>query len=253
LIDLAHAAGGDAPLPAAPSVVDIEDIQRLVGNEQLLAIVKIAGDLETRIKTWTERHSVASQRRPIWELTGRLARHAAGLAPAVPYLDQIEAIRRERLLLDPSDPISTIRVGLASLLRDSVQQANSVLEDAYGHAVAELAANLDWRALPAAQQEEVKTAVGLLPRSAPQIATDEQLVGYLDRTPLASFQTELDAIPGRVTRAIEEAARRQVGPELQTIKIEPATLRTEADVARWTSQLQARLVAALRQGPVLIK
>src|SRR6185312_15685281 len=53
LISLAGAAGGDAPAPVAPATVDIEDIQRLVGNEQLVAIKAEAADWEQRIKDWT--------------------------------------------------------------------------------------------------------------------------------------------------------------------------------------------------------
>lgn len=253
LIELARAAGGDPPFPTMPSVVDLEDIQRLLGNEQLLAIIKITGDLEARIKTWTEVRNIANQRRPIWELTERLARHAKRLDTASSYLEQIEAIRRDRLLLDRSDPVSTLRLELASLLRNSVQQAITMLVEAYGQATADLAGNSNWQALPATQQEEIKSAVGLMPPSKPQISTDEQLVVYLDQAPLASLRTDLDAIPGRVARAIEEAARRQVGPELQSLKVESATLRTEDDVTQWVTRLRDRLIAALRQGPVLIK
>ena len=50
LIALAKSAGGDAPLPAGPATTEIEDIQRLVGNEQLVAIKDKATDWEGKIK-----------------------------------------------------------------------------------------------------------------------------------------------------------------------------------------------------------
>src|SRR5262249_38678873 len=53
LIALAKSAGGDPPMPIAPSVTEIEDIQRLAGNEQLVAIKNKATDWEAKIKFWT--------------------------------------------------------------------------------------------------------------------------------------------------------------------------------------------------------
>lgn len=53
LIVLAKAAGGEAPVPAAPSTTEIKDIQRLVGNEQLVAIKTKATEWENRIKAWS--------------------------------------------------------------------------------------------------------------------------------------------------------------------------------------------------------
>ena len=77
--NLARSAGGDAPLPAPPSTTDIEDIQRLVGNEQLVAIKDKAADLGVRIKDWTAARDLAAKRLPTWAMVERLARHAGDL------------------------------------------------------------------------------------------------------------------------------------------------------------------------------
>ena len=54
-IALAKSAGGDAPLPSSPATTEIEDTQRLVGNEQLVAIKAKAPDWEDKIKAWATR------------------------------------------------------------------------------------------------------------------------------------------------------------------------------------------------------
>jgi hypothetical protein len=68
----------------------IEDIQRLVGNDQLVAITAKAHDWEDKIKVWTITRDLIAQRAPTWSLVERLAKHASGLAEAKPHLDQIE-------------------------------------------------------------------------------------------------------------------------------------------------------------------
>jgi hypothetical protein len=122
LILLAKSAGGEAPLPASPTITEIEDTQRLVGSEQLVAIKTKVPEWEDKIKAWTTLRDLIGQRVPTWSLVERLAKHAAPMAEAKPHLDQIEAIRNQRLLLENSDPANAIRVALAGLLRDAVQK-----------------------------------------------------------------------------------------------------------------------------------
>ena len=143
-IALARSAGGDAPLPSSPATTEIEDTQRLVGNEQLVAIKTKAPDWEDKIKAWTTTRDLITQRLPTWNLVGRLAKHAAAMPAAKPHLEQIEAVRSQRLLLEKADPASAIRVALAGLLRDAVQKGRTDYETAFGAAMASLASNSVW-------------------------------------------------------------------------------------------------------------
>ena len=111
LIALAKAAGGDAPLPAAPAVTEMEDVQRLIGNEQLVAIKNKATEWEDRIKAWGGTRDLIARRLPAWGIVGRLAKHAAEIPEAKPQLDQIDAIRSQRLLLEAADPANTCPPG----------------------------------------------------------------------------------------------------------------------------------------------
>ena len=251
LIELARSAGGASPLPAVPPTADIEDIQRLVGNEQLLMIKAKAEDLEERIKTWTTLRDLADQRKPVWDLAERLAKHADALGEAKPFLVQIEAIREQRLLLQRSDPVASIRVEFAGLLRATVQRAFAAHAEAYERALASLTSNEVWMAISTADQESIKTTIGLSAPLRPAVSTDEALVAYLDVKPLAATQTEIDAVPGRVFQAIERAAK-LLAPDVQTIVLERVTLRTEVDVNNWLERQRTKLVAAVRQGPILV-
>ncbi len=250
-IALARSAGGDAPLPSSPATTEIEDIQRLVGNEQLVAIKFKAPDWEDEIKAWTTTRDLIAQRLPTWNLIEQLAKHAATMPAAKPHLEQIEAVRSQRLLLEKADPASAIRVALAGLLRDAVQKGRSDYETAFGAAMASLASNSVWMKVPQADQETIKAAVGLSAQSKPDIASDDALVGHLDQKPLSNIQAEIDAIAGRVALAIERAAR-LLEPKVQTVTLERSTLRDAAEVEAWVKRQTATLIEAVRNGPVLV-
>lgn len=250
-IALAKSAGGDAPLPSSPPTSEMEDTQRLVGNEQLVAIKSKAPDWEDKIKAWTTTRDLIARRLPTWNLVDRLARHAAAISEAKPHLEQIEAVRSQRLLLEKADPASAIRVALASLLRDAVQKGRTDHETAFGAAMASLANNSVWTKVLPADQDAIKAAVGLSAPSKPDIASDDALVAHLGQKPLSNIQAEIDAIAGRVALAIERGAR-LLEPKVQTITLERSTLRDAAEVEAWVQRQATTLIEAVRHGPVLV-
>ncbi len=251
LIALAKATGGEAPLPSAPATTEIEDIQRLVGNEQLVAIKDKAPAWEERIKEWSGTRDLIATRLPAWDIVSRLAKHADGVPEAKPHLDEIEAIRAQRLLLEPADPANTVRQALSALLRDAVQKGHASHEKAFSDALASLASNSVWAKVKPEDQDNIKSAVGLTAPSKPDVSSDEALASTLDRKPLVGIQAEIDAIAGRVNQAIERAAR-LLEPKVQTVTLERSTLRDAAEVEAWIERQKATLLAKIADGPVLV-
>jgi hypothetical protein len=251
LIGLAKAAGGDAPLPAPPAVTEIEDVQRLIGNEQLVAIKNKATEWEDRIKAWGGTRDLIAARLPAWGIVGRLAKHAAEIPEAKPQLDQIDAIRAQRLLLETADPANTVRQTLAGVLRDAVRKGHAAHEAAFSAAIATLATNGIWANLKPSDQNSIKSSVGLTAPSKPDVATDEALANTLDRKPLAGILAEVDAVTGRVNQAIERAAR-ILEPKVQTVTLERSTLRNSAEVEAWIDRQKTMLLSKVASGPVLV-
>ncbi|MBI1919696.1 MAG: BREX system P-loop protein BrxC [Geobacter sp.] len=251
LLSLGRSAGGAAPLPAAPAVTDIGDIQRLVGNEQLVAIKDKAADFEAKIKDWKAISELVTQRKPVWDNVVSLSTHAQGLAGAESHLDQIAAIRDQRLLLEPSDPVAPIRLAVAGLLRDAVNTIVTEYGTALDAGLKSLDANDLWQKLNPADRETIKTAVGLVPLTKHDIASDESLLAHLSTKSLDATRTEIDAISGRIQQAIERAAK-ILEPKVQHITLERTTLRNESDVNGWLERQREKLTEAVKQGPVLI-
>ena len=252
MIDLAATAGGEPPLPAPPSVTEIEDIQRLTGNEQLFAIKDKATDWEEKIKSWKAAATLAADRRPRWERIERLARHAAALDEAKPNIGEMESLRSGRHLLDDSDPASALQKGLADALRTTVHQRLKGHQAAFDKAVETLRSSDVWSRIEAPQQATIQQEVGLAAPTAPDVSTDEALADRLDRVPLDAMQAEIDAVAGRVAQAIERAAK-LLEPEVQTVPLERATLKDAAEVDHWVERQRQRLHDAVANGPVLVQ
>lgn len=251
LLDLARSSGGNPPLPAISGITILEDIEKLVGNEQFVAIKDQAKALEQHIAQWTALRDLAKERVPKWELANRLAHRAQGLPEAEPHREQLDAIRDGRQLLESSDPVTPQCKALADLLRKKVKAAQAEHEKVYKQALDTLKANDSWKQLDASEQQTVLAEVGLSAPSQPDVSSDDKLSTHLDASPLSAAQAEIDAVSSRMSQAIQKAAKR-LEPEVQTVTLERATLRTETDVDAWVERQRKRVLGALKKGPVLI-
>lgn len=252
LLEYARTSGGEPPLPLPPPVADVEDLTRLVGNEQLRAIKDRSADIESKIKNWTERGNLVSQRRPVWETVEQLAGHARGLDGAKSHFDQIEAIRDQRLLLEPNDPVASVRTGLGDCLRTAVKEAHEALSTACESALSTLAGSDLWKKLKNGDQESILRSVGLVAPGKPDVSSDSALLSHLNAHPLSAARTEIDAVPGRLQQAIEQAAK-LLEPKVQPVSLERATLRSAPEVEAWLERTRAQLLEAVQHGPILVK
>lgn len=247
----AQSAGGDPPLPACPATPSIADLQALVGNEQLTAILAAEGALQGAFVEWSKRRSLVDQRLPQWRLAERMAAHASELPSAADPVAQLESVRAGRLLLEATDPVSPLRVALATVLRAALNEAHERHQSVHATGMDELRAHEAWSRLSSGQQSEILTAVGLAWPPALDVSSDEALLAALDRSRLSARLAEADAVAGRVERAIETAAK-LVDPQSTVISLERATLRTEADVEAWLGRQRRTLLEGIQRGPVII-
>lgn len=251
LAALAAAAGGQPPLPPAADSAAIQDIQRLVGNEQLAAIRQQQAAFETCIDEWGKARRLAAERLPTWALAERLAHHAAPLAEAGESRAQLAAVRDGRLLLEPNDPVTPLRAELSRRLRKAVKELAEAQRLAYEAALARLAADAIWAQLTESDRVRLLAEVGLLEPVEDNPTSDEALVAGLEARPLTARQAEVDAIASRAQRAVERAAK-LLEPKVQPVSLERAMLRSEEEVRDWLTRQETRLLEAVRRGPVQV-
>ena len=251
LLDLANAAGGEAPLPAPPDTTKVQDLRRLAGTDRLGAILQAKDELEQAITDWTRLRDCSAQRVPAWKVLERLLAHARALPIASQAQPEVDAIRSARSLLENSDHVTPIRSRLTAALRAAVTEQAQALQQAYDEAMTTLASSDPWRALDQAARDEILHEVGLRPPVAPTLATDDDLLRELDRQALDARADAVAAVPARVNKAMELAARK-IQPQARRVPLRPATLESEDEVKAWLAEHEKKLLAAVKDAPVII-
>ncbi len=89
---------------------------------------------------------------------------------------------------------------------------------------------------------------------APEIsvASAEDIIATLDRTPLAALADRVAAIPSRFT-SILIAAAELMEPDAQFVRVQRRLLKTEAAIQTWVGEMRKTLKTALDKGAVMIR
>jgi hypothetical protein len=192
------------------------------------------------------------QREPSWKTLERLEAHAGTLSSAEDVRKQIRAIRLERRLLDSTDPLPSLRSELTEQLRKALNTVQSAHQAAYTAGLSQLAANSTWQQLTAEQQQTILQDVGLTAPAKPDTGTDLSILAALDQRNLATRAAEADAVSGRVSNALKEAAI-LLEPKVRQVAVEKALLKTAEDVRHWTERQQMALLKAVEKGPIQVQ
>lgn len=251
LLELGSGTGGAPPLPDSPNLMALEELNSIVGGPQIKALAARAETLEKRIVEWTKTKELVDARKPTWDIVERLAKHAHSIEAASDALKQVGAVRTQRLLLESTDPVAPLRSTLADALRKAVLEAHAALEAAYAKGITSLETSSLWPRLTDADRSTILASVDLLPVAPLELSTDVALLSALDARSVSARNAETDAVPGRVQKALEKAAR-HLEPMVRSISIERSTLATADDVDAWVERQKKTLVEAIKDGPVLV-
>jgi hypothetical protein len=252
LRSLGESAGGEAPLPAAPRLMLEDEAQAHAGNALLRLLLERKIEIEQAIESWRERAKLKSERIARWRTAERLARHAEPFPEAATDLIELKGIREGRQLLEPTDPLPAPMRRLRELLTKRLTTAHQQLTESVREALDALSANPVWAALELAQKEAILAEVGLKLPAQPDVSDDERLAESLDRRPLGQWQAEIRGVADLKVGAAQKAAQLSA-PQTQRAMIERGTIvRTEDEVDAWVGRQRATLVAAVKQGPVVI-
>ncbi len=257
LAQLGGCAGGPAPLPTVPDTAFVDDFKHLAGNEQLAEIHSRKDDLERQIEEWTALGKRVRDRMPAWEQATAFRRHAQGLPEVNDVGPELDAIGTQRSLLTDTDQVGPLVGKLAGALRRALAQRHAELAAAIETATVTLAGDATWSELDAGVRDEILRQERLQAPPTPSVATDDDLRSALDARPLNAWQSEIDAVATRTTRALEEASRRLAAKDREhratIIEVRRGTLADETSVREWLHEHEEKLVEAVKAGPVILR
>jgi hypothetical protein len=251
VIGLAESAGGEPPLPERPDSAELKKMRNLSGNELIADIYDKRDELKSQASSWTRSGELAQERLAAWDRLEEFLRFADALPFAAEPVEQSEAIRSGRRLLDEPDPISPIAASLCDGLRAALGDAYGRYERAFDAGQAQLAADLQWGRLDEAKRTQILTTVGLRLAPPPALGTEAEILTSLRDATIFEWDYRADAIPAKVGQARERAAK-ELEPKAQRFTPPAAHLASAEDVDRYVADLKDELLRHIDEGPVII-
>jgi len=252
LLDLAQAAGGEAPLPPTPDSTLIQKLSNESGNAQFVAIFEARDELAACFKLWQQASTRKLERLPRWQLLQRLLVHADKLVVAAKVKPQVTAIVQDRSLLHDLDPVKPLIQELSSELRQALQMARQYLIDVRERELKSVEVTEEWQKLPDTTWQKILQMRGLGPVPELQVATEDALLTTLDAKPLAAWRDSAEVVPTRMRGAREEAAK-LLEPQAVRVRPKSTTLRTADEVNAYVEGLRSEIMQQIEQGnPVIL-
>lgn len=251
LAQRANSMSGQAPQPDIALPIGIEQVKTTSGNDRVHALLAAKHEL----RDFAERLDKLEKRRPsrltALETARALVRAAADLDSSLEARTRFEAFEKTRELLADTDQITPIMTDLAGAVREAVNQAAEVLEQARQLAVEGLRRQPAWAALDAAKQEQLLAEHSLKPEGKPELGDADAVLKAVQQRPLASWGAVLDAVPTRAAKALEAAVRLSA-PKAGTVVVPTATLNRVEDVEPYLADLRAKLTQALAEHDTVV-
>ncbi len=246
-------SGGEPPLPPPVSSTLLKELRGLSGPEQLKAILEAKDQLK---ELWDQACSLVDckqKRQPGWERLHALLQQAQGLEIVQELEPQVEAIRSQRTLLDPTtDFVAPLLQQLEQALAVALEQAQQQVSQVATDELQQLEANTDWQRLPEEERNRISQSLQL-PTSAPPASPVEksQLLAALQQRSITSRRELAESLPTRFAKARLEAAK-ALEPATQPLKLSSGVLKDQAALDAWWAAERQKLAAALQHGPIQI-
>jgi hypothetical protein len=246
-------SGGEAPLPSPVSSTLLKKLRQKSGPEQLKAILDGKGQLQ---ELWDQACSLVDlkqKRLPGWERLQALLHQAQGLAVHQELEPQVEAIRNERSLLDPTtDFVAPLLQQLEQALSTELEQAQQQVSQVVAAELQQLQASAEWQGLPEAERSRISQALQL-PASPPSAEPVDRsrLLEVLQQRSITSRKELAESVPTRFAKA-RTAAAKALEPSTQALKLSSGVLKDPAALDAWWAAERQKLAAALQNGPIQI-
>ena len=240
-------------MPGRPDTASLDDIRLTAGNEQLLALYNWRDELGGSIDRWTDLAERIVTRWPNWSDLKRLVAHVSGLQDAEVILAQVKTIEQQRQLLEEPDPVGPLIAGLTQLLRDKLNKLDGQYATSHAEGHKRLAEDRNWQQLEQEQRSQLLLDNSLNESARPkvEVRSTRDVLATLDNCALSMFAERVAALPTHFNEVLLGAAK-LMEPGVQVVSLPRRTLKTDEEIDAWVNEVQQRLKAALKQGPLVI-
>jgi hypothetical protein len=253
---LAGRFSGPPPFPKKPNLDYVEEVARQSGNEQLDTLHQHKERFLEETGDWQSMANRKNRREAKWRQLQTALRHGQGLDGMKSIREEADAIKRQRSLLQPTDPVQPLLDRVTGLLREALQSVHDSYESAYREQLQKLQSAEPWQDIDETTRETVLRRHDLNGIPEIEVGTTEALLDTLDDTPLDGWRTRKDALSQRFNDALDDAVR-ELEPDTTRVNLESRVLKSEEDVEEWLDEaretlLDHLLLDHLEDGPVQV-
>ncbi len=248
---LADRISGAAPLPEPPNMDPVDEVARLSGNERLAKLHDHKEWFHEKTGEWQSMANRKDRRETEWSQLQTALRQGQDLGGMEDVREEAGAVRRQRSLLQETNPVESPLDRATELLREELQAVHKEYESAYKEQLQNLRDSDPWQEIG----EETRASIlrrhdlGGVPEI--EVGTTEALLDTLSSTPLDSWRTLVDALSQRFDKALSDAIR-ELEPDTTRADLESRVLKSEEDVEEWLEEARETLHGHLENGPVQV-
>ncbi|MCS4034947.1 hypothetical protein GGQ02_003358 [Salinibacter ruber] len=248
---LADRISGAAPLPEPPNMDPVDEVARLSGNERLAKLHDHKEWFHGKTGEWQSMANRKDRRETEWSQLQTALRQGQALDGMEDVREEAGAVRRQRSLLQETNPVESPLDRATELLREELQAVHKEYESAYKEQLQNLRDSDPWQEIG----EETRASIlrrhdlGGVPEI--EVGTTEALLDTLSSTPLDSWRTLVDALSQRFDKALSDAIR-ELEPDTTRADLESRVLKSEEDVEEWLEEARETLLGHLENGPVQV-
>ena len=165
--------------------------------------------------------------------------------------EEADAIKRNRSLLNETDPVQPLLERATELLRTELRSVYDDYTAAYEEQMEKLRGSDSWQEIDEDTRWEILRRYDLDGIPDIDVGTTEELLDTLDDTPLDGWRARVDALPRRFDNALS-AAVQELEPDTTRVSLESRVLKSEDDVDEWLDEARRTLLDHLENGPVQV-
>ena len=250
--ELAGAVGGEEPLPEKPDTAHLGELKVQMGNEQLQAILEQQEQLQKEIQDWKAQGKLKEQRLPQYKRLRTLLDHARGLPIYKTLVPQVIALKQNRSLLQPDNPLGSMEQELTKALHIALTEAEQKYAKRYDEEKKRLDGLPNWQKLSESKQKKLLAQRKLDKKmSKGSIDTPEELCQSLEQCSLDNWRDRRAALLQHF-KDIFLAAEPSTELRRQQAKLPRTILHSPEEVQKWTEESQKQLLKLVKKGPVIV-
>ncbi|EKG0036811.1 BREX system P-loop protein BrxC [Vibrio cholerae] len=242
----ARKAGGDAPLPLPPKTEVLSHVERLSGNEQLMAAYEHHSQIIDEVERWKESAEKVTKRQYQWAELKAALRYCSSLAGYDDLMEEKQAIERNRSLLAEPNPVQPLLKQVIEKIRIAILKKYEDFQAEYTECLKLIQDDAIWNQLTAAQQEQLLKKHHLDNLEMAPLSDNDRVLDCIENTSLEQWSDKTSALAGRFSRMRQEAVDMLV-PKAKIVQLPKSVIETEAELDAWLEKVREEVMAALAE------